>query len=222
MTRRDNAHARCERCRVHRSLCFCAELPTLPSRTRLVLFLHRYEARKTTNTGSLAASCLPNSVVVIRGHEHAPTPPYVEEPDRRTLLLFPHEDATPIDRLPPDDRPVTLLVPDGTWRQASKVRQRVPGLASLQCVSLPLGPPARHRLRAEAHETGMATLEAIARAFGALGEPEVRTALERVLRMLVERSLWARGTIDAADVTDGLPATAVRHDPWSGVDRERS
>jgi hypothetical protein len=40
--------------------------------------------------------------------------------------------------------------------------------------------------------------------------------------MLVERSLWARGTIDAADVTDGLPATAVRHDPWSGVDRERS
>lgn len=222
MTRRDNAHARCERCHVHRSLCFCAELPTLRARTRLVLFLHRYEARKTTNTGSLAASCLPDSTVVVRGHVHAPTPPYVAEPDRRTLLLFPHDDAIPIDRLPPDERPVSLLVPDGTWRQASKVRQRVPGLATLPCVSLPLGPPARHRLRAEAHETGMATLEAIARAYGALGEPEVRAALERVLRMLVERSLWARGTIDAADVTDGLPATAVRHDPWSGVDRGKA
>jgi DTW domain-containing protein YfiP len=207
---------------VHRSLCFCAQLPTLAARTRLVLFLHRYEARKTTNTGSLAASCLPNSTVVVRGHEHAPTPPYVEEPGRRTLLLFPHEGATPIDRLPPDDRPVTLLVPDGTWRQASKVRQRVAGLSAVPCVSLPLEPSAHLRLRAEAHETGMATLEAIARAFGALGEPEVRTALERVLRMLVERSLWSRGTIDAAEVTDGLPETAVRHDPWSGVDRGKS
>lgn len=218
MSRRDNAQARCERCRVHRSLCFCASLPTLATRTRLVLFLHRYEARKSTNTGRLAASCLSNASVVVRGHEGEPTPPYVEAPGRRTLLLFPHPDAVRIDELPADDRPVTLLVPDGTWRQASKVRQRVPGLSAIPAVTLPLGPPARHRLRAEAHETGMATLEAIARALEALGEVDVRAPLERVLRMLVERCLWSRGAIDAADVTDGLPEGAVRHDPWSGVE----
>jgi DTW domain-containing protein YfiP len=218
MSRRNNPTARCERCRVHLSLCFCSELPTLPTETRLVLLIHRIEARKSTNTGRLAASCLPNSEVVVRGHENAPTPPFAPEAGRRTLLLFPHEDATPIDRVPREGGPVTLLVPDGTWRQASKVRQRVPGLSSLPCVSLPSGgAPSVYRLRAEAHETGMATLEAIARAFDALGEAHVREPLERVLRLLVERSLWSRGAIDAEDVTDGLPAAAVRHDPRSGV-----
>ena len=217
MSRRNNPHARCERCRVHLSLCFCSDLPTLPTETRLVLLIHRYEARKSTNTGRLAASCLPNSEVVVRGHEHAPTPRYVPEPGRRTLLLFPHENATPIDQVPREGAPVTLLVPDGTWRQASKVRQRVPGLTEIPCVFLPRGAPSEYRLRAEAHETGMATLEAIARAFDALGETQVRAPLERVLRMLVERSLWSRGSIDSTDVTDGLPAEVVRHDPRSGA-----
>lgn len=219
MSRRNNPHARCERCRVHRSLCFCAELPTLPSRTRLVLVLHRYEARKSTNTGRLAASCLSNSVVIVRGHEGEPTPPFVAEPGHVPLLLFPHEGAMPIDEVDVGGAPVVLVVPDGTWRQGSKVRQRVPGLDRIRCVSLRTGPTSQYRLRAEAHETGLATLEAIARAMDALGDGHVRAPLERVLRMLVERSLWSRGAIAADAVTDGLPEGAERHDPASGAAR---
>lgn len=202
---------------MHIGLCFCAELPTLVTRTRVVLFLHRLEERKSTNTGRLAASCLTNATIVVRGHEQAPTPPYVPEEGRRTLLLFPHDDAVPLDRLPPSDLPVTLLVPDGTWRQASKTRARVAGLSGLPCVSVPRGDPSRYRLRAETHEDGLSTLEAIARSLDALGEPGARGPLERVLRLLVERSLWSRGRLGAGDVTDGLPETAVRHDPRSGL-----
>lgn len=217
MTRRNNPHARCERCRVHRSLCFCADLPTLATRTRVVLFLHRYEARKSTNTGRLAVSCLENAEVVVRGHEGAPTLPFVCEPGRVPLLLFPHEGATVLSPSETFAGPVTLIVPDGTWRQGSKVQKRVPGLADVRCVALPPGPPSRYRLRAEAHATGLATLEAIARALDALGDGHARAPLERVLRILVERSLWSRGAIDASEVTDGLPPDAERHDPTSGV-----
>jgi hypothetical protein len=84
---------------------------------------------------------------------------------------------------------------------------------------LPLEEPSVYRLRSEAHATGLATLEAIARAMGALEGPAVRQALERVLHAMVERTLWSRGEFRTADVTGGIPDGAERHDPRSGLAR---
>jgi DTW domain-containing protein YfiP len=108
---------------------------------------------------------------------------------------------------------VTLVVPDGNWRQASKVYKRVPGLRGVPCVTLPKGPPSRYRLRAEAHPKGLSTLEAIARALGILEGAHVQRELERVLTVMVERTLWARGTLPTRDATQPLPEGAVRHAP---------
>ncbi len=196
-------------------LCVCELLPCprLETRTRLVLIIHRYEDRKPTNTGRLAAECLANSEVIVRGHESQPTPPFVCEPGRQPLLLFPHEDAPPLTELAIDSRPVTLVVPDGNWRQASRVRQRVPGLREVPCVSLPVGAPSRYRLRAEAHEAGLATIEAIARAFGRLegtSGPRVEAALGFVFAAMVDRTLWSRGMLRTAHVTGGVPAGVSR------------
>ncbi|HSO40373.1 MAG TPA: DTW domain-containing protein, partial [Labilithrix sp.] len=69
MSRRNNAASRCWRCRMHSSLCVCALIPKLATRTRLVLVMHRAEDRKPTNTGRLAAEAMPESRVVVRGHE---------------------------------------------------------------------------------------------------------------------------------------------------------
>jgi len=218
MSRRDNARLRCGRCRMLGGLCVCALLPSprLETRTRLVLLIHRVEDRKPTNTGRLAVECLANSIVVVRGHESQPTPPFVWDPATQPLLLFPHEGATPLAdvRLEPH-RPVTLIVPDGNWRQASKVRQRVPGLRELPCVCLPAGERSIHRLRAEAHEAGLSTIEAIARAMGLLEGEHVRRALDLVFRAMVERTLWSRGKVATAEVTAGIPAGTRRHDPRS-------
>ena len=129
------------------------------------------------------------------------------------MLLFPHEDAIPLAELAraaPSDAPVTLVVPDGTWRQAAKVRARVPGLAALPCASLPPGEPSRYRLRHEPVAGGLATFEAIARALELLEGGGVRAVLDPVLRAMVERTLWARGQLRTAEVTDGVPAGAVR------------
>ena len=92
------------------------------------------------------------------------------------LLLFPFEDATPIADAARilDGRPVVLIVPDGTWRQASKVRRRVPGLADVKCVSVSGEGRLPYRLRAEAHAHGLSTIEAIARAMAILESEDVR------------------------------------------------
>ncbi len=220
MSRRANAALRCPRCRMHRSLCICALIPRLVTRTHLILVIHRYEDRKPTNTGRLAAECLSPSVsqVVVRGHEASPGDLLAIAPRTRPVLLFPHEgarDLRDVSREHPD-QPMTLIVPDGTWRQASKVRQRVQGLDAVPCVGLPLGRPSTYRLRAESRDAGLATIEAVARALGILEGPHVEDAMLRVFGAMVERTLWARGEIEAREVTDGLPAGAERHDPTSG------
>jgi DTW domain-containing protein YfiP len=202
---------------VHQSLCFCDLIPLLQTRTRLVLFIHRYEDRKSTNTGRLAARCLVNSEVVVRGHEAEPTPRFVPDESSQAVFLFPIEGATPLSEFAGSPRPVTLLVPDGTWRQASKVRNRVPGLLDVPCVSLPRGESSRYELRHESHVEGLATMEAIARAMGVLEGPEIRAAIERVFRAMVERTLWSRGNLATAAVSGGIPAGVSRHDPRSGA-----
>ncbi len=221
MTRRDNALVRCKRCQMHDSLCVCALIPRVETRTRVVLVIHRFEHRKPTNTGRLAIECLPNSEVLVRGRRAQPRDLFVPVAGTLPVLLFPREDAVPLSRFAESPRPVTLVVPDGTWRQASKVRRRLPGIEDVPCVTLPPGEPSTYRLRTEAHAHGLATIEAIARALEILEGPHVREAIERVFRAMVDRTLWARGTIETADVAGGVPAGAERHDPRSGPAKTR-
>jgi DTW domain-containing protein YfiP len=206
---------------MHQSLCVCALIPRVETRTRVVLVIHRYEDRKPTNTGRLATECLVNSAVVVRGHAEAPSEPLEVSPESQPLLLFPAVDAVPLSELAPSlaasGRPVTLVVPDGNWRQASKVRRRVPGLGQMPCAKLPARAPSMYRLRSEAHDHGLSTLEAIARALSVLEGDAVRAALELPFRAMVERTLWARGDLEAHQVTGGIPEGAMRHDPESGV-----
>jgi DTW domain-containing protein len=218
MSRRNNASVRCPRCRMHESLCVCALIPRIETRTRLLLLIHRIEDRKPTNTGRLATECLVNSEVSVRGHEALPTLPFTWE-GTQPVFLFPHEEAVPLATFASSALPVTLIVPDGTWRQASKVRNRVRGLKDVPCVSLPSDVPSIYRLRHEAHDGGLATIEAIARALGILEGVPVRRALESVFKAMVERTLWARGELVTSKVSGGIPEGAMRHDPQSGVNR---
>jgi DTW domain-containing protein YfiP len=217
VSRRENAAFRCRVCRMLGRLCVCPLIPDPPlvTRTRVVLVMHRSENFKSTNTGRLATACIANSEVIVRGHKGKPSEPLAWGAEVRPLLLFPFEDATPIaDAMRAlDARPVVLVVPDGTWRQASKVRRRVPGLADLPCVSVSGEARLPHRLRAEAHEHGLSTLEAVARALSILEGEHVQRRLERVFRSMVERTLWTRGELGADDVCGGIPEGAVRHDP---------
>ena len=130
MSRRAKPHLRCDACRMHRSLCICALLPRIPTRTRVLLVLHQLETQKPTNTGVVAARCLTNSAVVYRGRAPAGVEAEPLEaalaPDAAAALLFPHPSATPLEAWAVTDRPALLVVPDGTWPQAARARRRVP------------------------------------------------------------------------------------------------
>jgi DTW domain-containing protein YfiP len=220
MSRHAKPHLRCDACRMHRSLCICALLPRIATRTRVLLVLHQLETRKTTNTGVIAARCLTNSAVVYRGR--APAGVEAESLDATLarggtpVLLFPHASATPLAEWPVADGPLVLVVPDGTWSQAARARRREAALARLPCVALPDATDPVSRLRAPSRPGRMATLEAVAIALGILEGPDVAEALMRVYRIMTERTLWTNGRLVAGDVTGGIPPGVRSHDPLGG------
>jgi DTW domain-containing protein YfiP len=201
---------------MHKCLCICAELPRIATRTRIVVLIHSKEQRKPTNTGRMAVECLQNAELVVRGDRQSSNDRFSPAPSTLPLLLFPTEDARPLSEFVETELPVTLVVPDGNWRQASKFRRRVQGLADLPAVTLPTGPATCYRLRHESRNGGLATMEAIARALGILDGVAVETALMRVFSLMVTRTLWSRGAIDSVELGSALPEGAVRHDPLSG------
>ena len=193
-------------------LCICALVPRIEARTRLLLLVHYREARKPTNTGLLAARALVGSRVGIIGDRAQPLPAEVLAPEERAVLLYPAADAVPISALPPGP-PITLVVPDGNWRQAQKMGRRVPGLEALPRVTLGDASVTEYHLRAEPQAEGLATLEAIARAYRTLEGPTgpaIEAALLAIFRVMVSRTFWLRGTLSADQVVGGLPPGVTR------------
>jgi DTW domain-containing protein YfiP len=183
-------------------LCVCAEVPRLAPRTRLVVVMHHRELKATTNSARLALAAIDGSELRVRGRAEAPFAAAGlggAGDGRLTLVLFPSEDAHPLDaafvRAHPG--PYTLVVPDGNWRQARKVLTREPALAGALRVRVPYAGPSRYHLRREPRLDALSTCEAIARALGVLEGPErgpdLQRRLEDVFQLMVRRTLGSRG-----------------------------
>jgi len=208
---------RCPRCRLHTDLCACDVLRPLPVATELVVVAHRFEVRKPTSTGRLAVLCLAGARLCRRGFHGTPDDAVAWGRDRTPLLLFPCPGAVPLDAWqasrPATAPPVTLIVPDGTWRQAKRVRYRVPGLNAITAVTLPSAHATGHRLRQPNTPSRLATLEAIAHAFGILEGPAVEQHLMQAYRTVVERALWSNGRLATEQITTSIPAGARQNGP---------
>lgn len=199
---------------MHERICICDRIPSLPTRTRLTLVLHYREQQQTSNTGHLLHLALPNSEVRIYGDFNAPMPTEDLAPeDHQTYVLFPGPEARELslDELRRDGRPVNLILPDGTWRQSSRMMRRCEPLRQLPARLLPPGPPSAYQLRRAEQPERISTFEAGARALGLLEGPQVQGPLEEIFRVMVERSLWARNRLPAHLVAGGLPPEALTY-----------
>jgi DTW domain-containing protein len=207
---------RCPRCRLHTDLCACDLMVPLSVATKVLLVAHWAEIRKPTNTGQLAVACLQDATLCLRGREDVPNDPVAWAPSTTPLLLFPTPDAESLDtwRAKHVNVPsVTLIVPDGTWRQAKRIRRRVPGLDQIQAVKLPASEGSDYRLRRAHLDERLATMEAIAQALGILEGPAVGERLMHVFRAVVDRALWSNGRLTTAEVTGGVPDGARQDGP---------
>ena len=185
-------------CYLTRPLCICDSIPTLDLNTRVCLIVHVNELKRSSNTGRLALRALVNSKMRVRGETREPLDLSDLLTDRyRTFLFYPSVDAVELDHelVAQDGRPIQLLVPDGTWRQARKVHSRHRELKDVPRVKISAPDISKFHLRAQHRPEGMATLQAIAHALGVIEGDLVKAQLMKLYDAKVERTMLGRGLL---------------------------
>ena len=190
----------CPVCYLTRAFCICASIPTLDLSTRVCLVIHVNELKRSSNTGRLAVKALVNSEMRVRGDTREALDLADLLTDRyRSLLFYPSADAVELDDdlVTQDAKPIQLIVPDGSWRQAGKVHVRHHELRGVQRVKISTPNTAKFFLRAQHRPEGMATLQAVAHALGVIEGDAVKTRLMKLYDLRVERTMVARGWLHA-------------------------
>ena len=180
----------CSRCHRPESRCLCALIPSLPSRTRVLILQHPSEVNHALNTARLAALGLVNADLVV-GETFDEALWHL--PGYRTCLLFPGDEAQAITGYGQADPPWLLVVPDGTWRKARKMLHLNPALASLPRVTLDGAPPSRYRLRKAPGPGALSTVEAITQALEVLEAPASFQPLLKPFDALIDGQIAAMG-----------------------------
>lgn len=138
---------------------------------------------------------LKNSLMFERGKTREPLDltPILQE-DYKSLLLFPSESAVELTEsfVSQQGQPIQLIVPDGNWRQASKVAIRHPELRYTQHVTITKTNQDKLHLRKETTEMGMATLKAIAEALAIIEGPSKVESLMALYQKKLENTWQGR------------------------------
>ena len=181
----------CERCRRPQTACYCAFLPELATRTKVVVLQHPRERDMAIGTARLAHLCLPNSELHVGAQwERSNTLQRVlADPSRTAVLLYPAEGAVDVAELP-RATPLTLVVVDGTWANAKKMVTRNPVLAALPRVAFQPARPSEYRIRREPKPHCVSTVEALAHVLGVLEDDAERfQALLEPFQRMIDRQI---------------------------------
>lgn len=186
----------CAICFLHKALCICEFIPSIALQTKVWLLVHAKELKRTTNTGRLAIQALANSEMKIRGlKDDAVDLSLAIDGSHHPLLLFPAVNAIELNEkvIQAIAKPILLVVPDGNWRQASKVYNRHTEFKNVQCVFINSKNSSTQFLRKESTENGMATLQAMAYALGVIEGAEVQDQLLSLYSLKLNQTLIGRG-----------------------------
>ncbi|MBT4790434.1 MAG: DTW domain-containing protein [Halobacteriovoraceae bacterium] len=203
LTRKRKTKAPCPNCFLHLDLCLCSLIPILNLKTKVSMVIHHKELKRTSNTGQLALKSLINSNLRVRGLKDSPLElGDLLTDEYETLLLFPSSNA---EVLTPElaqniKKKIQIIVPDGNWRQASKVNTRYKELANIKRVKVARVGTDPYHLRAETTQDGMATLQAIAYALGAIEGEEVQDQLLKLYDEKLVRTLVGRGKLPLSSI----------------------
>lgn len=181
------SRSQCARCLRPDSHCLCPLIPSLDSRTRVLILQHPSEVNHALNTARLAALGLRNADLLVG--ERFDTLPDLQD----SVLLFPGDEALPVASFAGSSRPLTLVVPDGTWRKARKLLYLNPQIARLPRVALPPDLVSRYRLRKAPMPGALSTLESIVTALSMLEDEGRFDALLRPFEALIDSQIQAMG-----------------------------
>jgi DTW domain-containing protein YfiP len=194
--RRETKKDRCARCQINYRLCFCEYLKPIAIKTPVQVVMHISETQLTSNTVNLLKQVHQDCHIYLRGQQ-GERPDFQEallEERYTPLYLFPNDDAIVLTKefLNQCEKPINLIVPDGTWRQAKKIKKRIPEFEKIQSVTLPGVITSNYKLRTPPKDGMLSTFEAISKALGIIEGEDIERELEKVFEIMNERVLASR------------------------------
>ncbi len=166
MTQEPTHRAVCYQCHKPEQVCICKFCERVENKTHILILQHGRERRHPIGTAKIAMLTLARvRKMVVWGR--------MDKPDLmpHCALLYPGEEARPVEDLAPNEVPDQLIVLDGTWPHAQVIYRSNPWLHGLPQVSLSPSEPSRYRIRTEPKVTFISTIESIVQALTVL-EPE--------------------------------------------------
>ncbi|HYQ45974.1 MAG TPA: tRNA-uridine aminocarboxypropyltransferase [Polyangiaceae bacterium] len=159
----------CWECRRPARVCYCAAVEPIETRTRVVILQHPRESDVPINTARIAELALSNSTlhVGLDFSRDAGLSTALSNTEAPPVLLYPSDDAKDLAREAPAG-PVTLVVIDGTWWQASKLFKLNPFLQALPRYGIAPSTESRYRIRREPAAHCLSTIEALEAALALL------------------------------------------------------
>lgn len=168
---------RCGACQLAEPWCICPWQIRLQSSIEFLLILHRDEVFKPTNSGRLLADIFPGQCHAYEWSRIEPAEDLLaklRDPCRNVVILFPPRDDRQIHVVEegalPDGKLLTVVVLDGTWRQASRMLRLSPWLAKVPLLSIDAPQVSRYQVREAPVAGQLATAEAAAQVLAAVGD----------------------------------------------------
>jgi len=180
---------------VHADNCYCPDIKNLSLKTKVSFVMYKKERWLPSNTANLALNCLENSKVFYRGIKDTPLPlDFLEQETHYPMYLYPDEDAVVLSQeiLQGIEKPINLIIPDGTWRQAKKIYARESALHNTLKVKLPTVPKSTYPLRRQKFENGVCTFEAMTYALGIIERNDCKDQLLDNFKTMIEAHLKYR------------------------------
>lgn len=191
-TRRATSKDRCPKCRINFHWCFCDHIKTIECPVQVSIVMHYTERWLTSNTAYFSSLVLPHCEIIERGNKNLPIPSEPFTQDHDYIYLFPTSDSLPLREFKKSERPIHLVVPDGSWSKAKKIHKREELFKEMPKYHLDLVGESNYKLRKSPGENFLCTYEAIAHALSILDKESVKDEMLDVFDVFVERVLMSR------------------------------
>lgn len=181
--------ARCPDCTLICMHCVCAHIAPIDNRTPVRVLQHPNERHHALNTARWVVAGLRQAQCLCKP---CFTPSDWQIEGREPVLLFPAErdaPAGPDGAAQPADDHCSLVVIDGTWRQAAAILRMHPALLSLRRLSLPAAATSAYRLRKSPRADGLSTVEAVAAALDIMDAPTNHAAILRPFQAHIDQQI---------------------------------
>ena len=216
MNKKENKNSKkkvlCEFCGLPKIVCICGKIEKTDIKTKVSVIIPYAERYKSSNTGGLVKATLNNSDVFIRGEKGKVfNSRDVVDENYQNLVLYTGGRELKREYIESFDKPVNLIVPDGTWTSAPRIIVREKQFHRLPKVTLINPPKSMYRLRKHPNPSYISTFEAILYSLEIIeNDSELKERLLYYFLMKIDVMLWLRGKLPASKVRGGISEQALK------------